>query len=207
MKKQILYSKAGVWIFALFPIIRLIWLGINDGLGANPVEFVERSTGTWTLVFLLLTLTATPFRLVTGEVWLIRLRRLLGLWMFFYACLHIAAYVWLDYGFYWPDIVNDIVKHPFVIVGFGAFMLTIPLAATSNQVMMKRLKSNWKKLHQLIYLIAILAILHFWWLVKKDVTEPLYYSLALACLFAIRLYFKYNRPIGRNKIASNNMLM
>jgi len=86
-------------------------------------------------------------------------------------------------------------------------MLTIPLAATSNQVMMKRLKSNWKKLHQLIYLIAILAILHFWWLVKKDVTEPLYYSLALACLFAIRLYFKYNRPIGRNKIASNNMLM
>ncbi len=195
MQKRIFYSKITIWILAFLPIIRLVWLGAHDDLSANPVEFVERSTGTWTLVFLLLSLAMTPIRLLTGQIWQIQLRRLLGLWMFAYACLHIATYAWLDYGFYWPDIVKDIIKHPYVIVGFSAFVLTIPLAATSNLAMMKRLKGNWKKLHQLVYIIAILAILHFWWLVKKDVTEPFYYAAVLALLLGVRLHFKYFRRI------------
>jgi len=189
-KQQTVYVKAAIWLFALMPLARLIWLGVNEDLGANPVEFVERSTGTWTLVILLTTLSMTPIRLLTGQVWQIQLRRLLGLFMFFYACLHITTYVWLDYSFVWVDITKDIIKHPYVIVGFSAFLLTIPLAATSNSYLIKRLKSNWKKLHQIVYLIAILGVLHFWWLVKKDVTEPIYYAAVLAMLLGVRLYFK-----------------
>ena len=187
--QRIFYAKCLIWIFALMPLLRLVWLGLNDDLTANPVEFVERSTGTWALVFLLLSLSMTPIRLLTKQVWQIQLRRLLGLWMFFYACLHITTYVWLDYGFVWADIVKDIIKHPYVIVGFTAYVLTIPLALTSNSVMIKRLKSKWKTLHQSVYLISILAILHFWWLVKKDVTEPFYYAAALTVLLGIRAYF------------------
>jgi len=189
MKKQnILMIKGVIWLLALLPLARLIWLGYNDDLTANPVEFVERSTGTWALVILLTTLAMTPIRLITGAIWQLQLRRLLGLFMFFYACLHITTYVWLDYSFIWADIVKDIIKHPYVIVGFSAFILTIPLALTSNNAAMRRLKSNWKKLHQLVYLIAILGVLHFWWLVKKDVTEPLYYAVVLALLLGVRLY-------------------
>lgn len=193
-KQQIIYVKALIWILALLPLARLIWLGIHDDLSANPVEFVERSTGTWTLVFLLVTLGMTPIRLLTGMVWQIQLRRMLGLWMFFYVCLHVITYAWLDYSFIWADIFKDIIKHPYVIVGFSAFVLSIPLALTSNNAMMRRLKTKWKKLHQVVYLIAILGVLHFWWLVKKDVTEPFYYAAALAILLAIRLYYKYKKP-------------
>jgi sulfoxide reductase heme-binding subunit YedZ len=189
-KQGILKVKIAIWLMAFMPLFRLIWLGVNDDLGANPVEFVERSTGTWTLVILLVTLSMTPIRLLTGVIWQVQLRRLLGLFMFFYACLHITTYVWLDYSFVWKDIVKDIIKHPYVIVGFSAFVLTIPLAATSNNAMMRRLKSNWKILHKAVYLIAILGVLHFWWLVKKDVTEPLYYAFALAILLGIRVYYK-----------------
>lgn len=192
MKKQhIIAVKALVWLLALLPLARLVWLGLNEDLGANPVEFVERSTGTWTLAILLMTLGMTPIRLMTGIVWQVQLRRLLGLFMFFYACLHITTYVWLDFAFVWADIVKDVAKHPRILVGFTAFVLTIPLATTSNNAMMRRMKSNWKTLHKVVYLIAILGVLHFWWLVKKDVTEPFYYALALAVLLGIRLYYKY----------------
>lgn len=196
--QRIFYAKWIIWVFALLPITRLVWLGINDDLTANPVEFVERSTGTWALVFLLLSLSMTPIRLITKQVWQIQLRRLLGLWMFFYACLHLTTYVWLDYGFMWQDIVKDIIKHPYVIVGFSAYLLTIPLVITSNNTMIKRLKSKWKTLHQSVYLISILAILHFWWLVKKDVTEPFYYASVLVILLGIRVYFflkKVNKQV------------
>ena len=189
-KQKIILIKGAIWLLALLPLARLVWLGFNDDLGANPVEFVERSTGLWALIILLVTLTVTPIRLITGRVWVIQLRRLTGLFMFFYACLHITTYVWLDFGFVWADIIKDIAKHPRILVGFGAFLLAIPLAATSNTYMIKRLKSNWKKLHQAVYLLAILAVVHFLWLVKKDLTEPLYYAVALAILFGIRLYYK-----------------
>ena len=190
-KQQILYIKAMVWALALLPLARLIWLGFNDNLGANPIEFVEHSTGTWALVFLLTTLSMTPIRLLTGQLWQIQLRRLLGLFMFFYACLHITTYVWLDFNFIWDEIVKDVAKHPRILVGFAAFILAIPLAATSNSYMIKRLKTNWKKLHQAVYLIGVFAVVHYLLLVKKDLTEPLYYAAVLAFLLGIRLYFKY----------------
>lgn len=202
--KHIIFFKIAIWVCALLPLARLIWLGFHDDLSANPVEFVERSTGTSALIFLLITLSMTPIRLLTRQVWQIQLRRMLGLWMFFYACLHITTYVWLDYSFLWTDIVKDIIKHPYVIVGFTAFMLTIPLAITSNNFMIKRLKKNWKKLHQVVYLIAILAILHFWWLVKKDVTEPFYYAAVLVILLSIRLYYKYSGNKHLNSKSSSS---
>lgn len=189
-KQKINLVKGAVWLLALLPLVRLVWLGFNEDFGANPIEFVERSTGLWALIILLVTLSLTPIRLITGRVWVIQLRRLTGLFMFFYACLHITTYVWLDFGFVWADIIKDIAKHPRILVGFGAFLLAIPLAATSNSYMIKRLKTNWKKLHQVVYLLAILAVVHFLWLVKKDVTEPLYYAVALAILFSIRIYYK-----------------
>lgn len=185
--------KGLVWLLALMPITRLVWLGFNDDLGANPVEFIEHSTGTWALVFLLASLSMTPIRLLTNQVWQIQLRRLLGLWMFFYATLHFIAYIWLDFGFLMDDIYKDVIKHPRILVGFIAFALTIPLAATSNQYMMKKLKSKWKKLHQSVYLIAILAVLHYLWLVKKDITEPFYYTVVLVILLGIRIYFYYKK--------------
>ena len=190
-KQKIIYIKAVVWLLALLPLARLVWLGFNDNLGANPIEFVEHSTGTWALVFLLASLSMTPIRLLTGQLWQIQLRRVLGLFMFFYACLHITTYVWLDFNFIWDEIFKDVAKHPRILVGFAAFVLTIPLAVTSNSYMIKRLKTNWKKLHRAVYLIGILAVLHFVLLVKKDLTEPLYYAVVLAILFGIRLYFKY----------------
>ena len=196
-KQNILYAKAIIWLIALLPFARLVYLGFNDDLGANPIEFVEHSTGTWALVALLVTLAMTPIRLITGQVWQIQLRRMLGLFMFFYACLHIITYVWLDFAFIWQDITKDIVKHPRILVGFAAFVLTIPLAATSNSYMIKRLKTNWKKLHQSVYLIAILVVLHYLLLVKKDVTEPLYYALVLIMLLGIRVYFKYKLKLSK----------
>ena len=196
-KQNILYAKVVLWLLALLPFVRLVYLGFNDNLGANPIEFVEHSTGTWALVALLVTLAMTPIRLLTGQVWQIQLRRLLGLFMFFYACLHIITYVWLDFAFIWQDITKDIVKHPRILVGFAAFILTIPLAATSNSYMIKRLKTNWKKLHQSVYLIAIFVVLHYLLLVKKDVTEPLYYAVALFILLGIRVYFKYKPKLSK----------
>ena len=196
-KQNILYAKVVLWLLALLPFVRLVYLGFNDNLGANPIEFVEHSTGTWALVALLVTLAMTPIRLLTRQVWQIQLRRLLGLFMFFYACLHIITYVWLDFAFIWQDITKDIVKHPRILVGFAAFILTIPLAATSNSYMIKRLKTNWKKLHQSVYLIAIFVVLHYLLLVKKDVTEPLYYAVALFILLGIRVYFKYKPKLSK----------
>lgn len=179
--------KTMIWIAASVPLLRLFLLGMTDGLGANPVEFIERSSGTWALVFLLLSLTITPLKQITQLAWLIAVRRLLGLWMFAYACLHVLAYLWLDYSFDWQAIGKDIIKHPFVLVGAAAFLLTIPLAFTSNQRAIKVLKKRWKQLHQLVYVIAVLALLHFWWLVKKDVTEPVIYTMVFAVLLVPRV--------------------
>lgn len=185
-KTCIRWLKAMIWLSALVPVLRLVYLGVSDGLGANPVEFIERSTGTWALVFLLVSLSITPLRQLTQQAWLIAVRRLLGLWMFAYACLHVTSYLWLDYQFDWADIVKDIIKHPYVLVGAAALLLTVPLAATSNQRAIRMLKQRWKSLHKLVYVIAILALLHFWWLVKKDVTEPVIYSVVFALLIVLR---------------------
>jgi sulfoxide reductase heme-binding subunit YedZ len=192
-KKQISGIKVLAFIFCLVPLTRILWLGIADNLSANPIEFIERSTGFWALFILLATLTLTPIRLLTGRAWQIQLRRMLGLFMFFYVCLHIITYVWLDFAFDWAAITKDIAKHPRILVGFAAFILSVPLAFTSTSAMMKRLGGRWKQLHQSVYFIAVLAIVHFWWLVKKDIREPLLYACILTVLLGIRIYYKYQK--------------
>lgn len=171
----------------LLPLVRLLVLGASGGLGANPIEFITRSTGTWTLVGLLLTLSITPLRRLSGRADLIRYRRMLGLFSFFYACLHFVTYIWLDQFFDPAAIVRDIVKRPFITVGFSAFVLLVPLAATSTHAMMRRLGRRWQRLHRLVYVIALLGVIHYLWLVKKDLTEPLIYGGVLLLLLAMRM--------------------
>lgn len=188
--QQIKRIKATVFLLALLPLVRLVVLGFMDNLGANPVEFVIRSNGTWALTFLMITLAITPLRKITGLNWLVALRRLLGLYAFFYAVLHFLSYVWLDQWFDWASITKDVAKHRYVLVGFAAFLCLIPLAATSNNAMMRRLGGNWQKLHRLVYPIAILGVTHYWWLVKKDLTQPIVYAMVLALLLACRAVFR-----------------
>jgi sulfoxide reductase heme-binding subunit YedZ len=125
---------------------------------------------------------------------------MLGLYMFFYACMHIATYLWLDFSFDLTAIIKDISKHPRILVGFAAFVLSIPLAVTSNNLMMKRLRNRWKQLHQIVYLISILVVLHFWLLVKKDIREPLLYGLVLFALLGIRMFYKFVKAKPTNQI-------
>jgi sulfoxide reductase heme-binding subunit YedZ len=184
MSKQLI--KPIIFILCLLPLTALIAQFFINSLGANPIEEITHQTGDWTLRFLLLTLTATPLRRITGWNWLIRIRRMLGLFAFFYASLHLITYFWLDQFFDWPEIWLDILDRPFVTVGMLGFILLLPLAATSTNAMMKRLGKNWKKLHRLAYVIPALGVIHFWWLVKADVLEPLIYGLLLAVLLAVR---------------------
>lgn len=188
--EHIKWIKAALFIACLVPLGHLVWLGFRQRLGANPVEFITHSSGWWALAFLLITLCVTPLRKLAGWPWLLRLRRMLGLYAFFYACLHFLTYVWLDQSFVWKDIVKDIGKRPFILVGFSAFVLLLPLAVTSTNAMVRRLGARrWQWLHRLIYLIAILGVVHFWWLVKKDISEPLTFGIVLGALFIIRMLF------------------
>ena len=182
-------SKGCAWILGicLLPLLRLVVLGGSGGLGGNPIEFITRSTGIWTLAGLLLTLTVTPLRRLTGRAGLVRYRRMLGLFTFFYAGLHFVTYIGLDQFFDPAAIARDIIKRPFITVGFAAFVLLIPLALTSTHAMMRRLGRRWQLLHRMIDLIALLGVIHFLWLVKKDLSEPLIYAAVLALLFIARL--------------------
>jgi len=186
LKLNQIYIKRFIFILSLWPILSI---GINtfqNNLGANPVEFIERHFGKWTLIFLCLTLSMTPLRKITHINQWILYRRMLGLFTFFYASIHLLCYIGVDYQFAWVDIKNDIIKHRYVLVGFLGWLLLLPLAITSSDNMMRKLKSNWKKIHRLIYLIAILGVLHFVWLVKKDITEPLIYAVIIFVLLILR---------------------
>lgn len=182
------WLKPALFLFCLVPLARCGWI-VGSGLAVNPVEFITHSTGTWTLSLLLITLAVTPLRRLSGWNPLIRLRRMLGLFAFFYACLHFLTYLWLDQFFDWRHIAHDIGKRPFVTVGFAAFVLLFPLALTSTDRMLKRLKKNWGRLHRLVYPIAVLGVVHYWWLVKKDVTQPLLYAAALTLLLGLRVWW------------------
>ena len=188
---QVKQIKRLIFLVCLIPLMRLFWLGFQEDLGANPVEFIEHSTGYWALFILLATLALTPIRLITKTAWVMQLRRMLGLFMFFYACLHLVIYIVLDYSLLWDEIYLDIVEHPYIIVGLLAFVLSIPLAVTSTNKMIKRLGKRWKTLHKSVYLVAVLGVVHFWWLVKKDIREPLLFAVVLALLFGVRWF--YNR--------------
>ena len=182
--------KPFLFMVCLVPFIALVIGAVNNTLGANPVEIMTHETGEWTLRLLLVTLAITPLRRLSGKSWLIKLRRMLGLYTFFYACLHFITYIWLDQYFDWMEIIRDIPKRPFITVGFAAFVLLIPLAVTSNNKMMRRLKKNWIKLHKLVYVIAVLGVLHFLWLVKADTLEPLIYASILLILLGYRAYYQ-----------------
>jgi len=183
--------KALLFGACLLPLAYYAWGAWQDTLGANPIEVVTRGLGDWTLRFLLITLTVTPLRRFTGWHWLVRLRRMLGLFTFFYACLHLTTYLWLDQFFDWPAIAKDILKRPFITVGMSAFALLVPLAATSSNAMVRRLGGRrWQALHRAVYAIAILAVTHFWWMVKKDITEPAIYAVVLAALLGLRMWWR-----------------
>ena len=175
-------------VLALAPAAWLLAQALNNELGADPVAALTHGTGEWALRLLLLSLAMTPLRLLLKQSWPVRFRRLIGLYAFFYASLHFAIYLFLDLGSYWSQIGADIIKRPFITVGFIAWLLLLPLAITSNRWMMRRLKKNWQKLHKLAYVIAVLAVLHFWWLVKSDVREPLVYALILILLLGVRVF-------------------
>lgn len=181
------WLKPLVFIACLLPLAWLIWQGVNDDLGANPIETITHRTGLLTLQLLLLTLTVTPLRNLSGWHALLRLRRMLGLFAFFYACLHFLTYLWLDQFFEVAGIIDDVAERPFITVGFTAFVLLIPLAATSTNAMMRRLGRRWQPLHRLVYGIAILGVVHFVWVVKADTREPLIYALLLTLLLSFRL--------------------
>ncbi|PXX45991.1 MULTISPECIES: sulfite oxidase heme-binding subunit YedZ [Aquitalea] len=183
------WLKISVFMLCLLPLARAAWI-VLSGMAVNPVEFITRSTGTWTLSFLLITLAISPLRQLSGWSWPLRLRRMLGLYAFFYGCLHFTTYVWLDQFFDWPGMLHDIAKRPFITVGFAAMLLMTPLAITSTQGWMKRLKRNWGRLHRLVYPVALLGVLHYWWLVKKDLTQPMLYASVLAVLLGWRLLRK-----------------
>jgi sulfoxide reductase heme-binding subunit YedZ len=180
--------KPILFIVSLVPFIALVIGAVNNTLGTNPVETMTHETGEWTLRFLLITLMITPLRRLTGNNWLIRLRRMSGLFAFFYACLHFLTYIWFDQYFDWMEIAMDIPKRPFITVGFTAFVLLIPLAATSTNSMMRRLKKNWSRLHKLIYVVAVLGVLHFLWAVKADTLEPMIYAVILLVLLGYRAF-------------------
>jgi methionine sulfoxide reductase heme-binding subunit len=182
--------KIALFVLALLPLTRLL-VGVPlDWLGANPIELITRSTGTWTLVFLLTTLGITPLRRLTKLSWLPQMRRMLGLFAFFYGTLHLTTYLWLDQFFDVLTIVKDIVKRPFITIGFIAYVLMIPLAVTSTNAMARRLGGRrWRQLHRLVYVLAVCAVVHYWWLVKLDLTQPVLYALVLAVLLAIRVYW------------------
>jgi len=178
--------KPVVFALSLVPFSLLVYAAVTDDLGANPVEKLTHQTGLWGLYFLLITLSITPLKNLTGLTWPVSLRRMLGLYAFFYACLHLTVYFWLDQSFIWQGIVEDILKRPYITMGLAAWILLLPLAITSNQFSMRLLKKNWKRLHRLVYIAALLVVVHFIWLVKADYAEPFTYLGILLALLLMR---------------------
>jgi sulfoxide reductase heme-binding subunit YedZ len=182
------WTKVIVFILSLVPLALLVWNTLHNNLGANPVEALQHSTGDWTLRFLVFTLCITPFRKMLNLPELIRFRRMLGLFAFFYVCLHFFTYLGPDQNFSLSSMLKDVVKRPFITLGFVAFVLLIPLALTSTARMIRRLGGKrWQQLHRLVYLCASLGVIHYYWLVKSDVRKPLFYGVVVALLLLWRI--------------------
>ncbi|WP_312514370.1 protein-methionine-sulfoxide reductase heme-binding subunit MsrQ [Massilia sp.] len=187
--KQVGWVKAAIFVLGLLPFARLVW-GTASGAFTDPLAAITQGSGEWALYFLCITLAVTPLRHFTGWNWVVRLRRMLGLFTFFYALVHFIAFLWFDHFFDVGEMLRDVVKRPFILVGFIAFVLLIPLAATSTNGMIKRLGGKrWQWLHRLIYLIAPLAILHFWWMKagKNDFAQPILFGIIVAVLLGLRV--------------------
>ena len=183
-----LAGKVTLFVLLAVPFAALAVAAFSDQLGANPVEKLTHETGEWALRITLLTLAITPLRRLLGWTWLVRQRRMVGLYAFFYATLHFMTYMWLDQFFDWDAIVEDVIKRPYITFGFAAIVLMLPLAVTSPRAMVRRLGGpRWRRLHRLVYPMAILCVLHYLWLVKADYREPLIYSAILAVLLLTRV--------------------
>lgn len=192
--------KGVFFAVSLLPFARLVWLTFTDGLGANPVEFLTRSSGTWTLVFLCIALAVTPLRRWSGWNWLARTRRMFGLFAFFYAACHFTTYLWFDQGFDVDAMLKDVLKRPFITAGFAAFVLLVPLAATSFDAAARWLGGlRWRRLHQSVYLIGPIGVLHYWWhkAGKNDLFQPRIYAAVVALLLLVRVYYAWRSRAGR----------
>ena len=188
------------WVFAacLIPLVLLLWRGFTGGLTANPIEDITHRTGDWTLRFLLIALAITPLRRLTGWAALASFRRMLGLFAFFYVLLHFSTYLVLDFFFAFDLIFDDIVERRYITAGFTGFLLLIPLALTSTKRMIRRLGgARWKRLHRLVYVAAIAGVVHYFWLVKIDIREPLIYAAVLAVLLGVRVWFRFTHKRSR----------
>lgn len=199
------YLRIGVFLVSLVPLARLVFHALTDGLGANPIEEMTHRTGWWTLTFLMLTLSVTPARQLTGWGALIKLRRMLGLFAFFYATIHFSIYVGIDQFFGWQYIIADIMDRPYITVGFTGFVLLIPMAVTSTKKMVKRLGGKrWQALHRAVYIAAALGVLHFLWLVKADIREPAIFAGVLVTLLGYRVATERLRRFRLRRTRSEN---
>lgn len=199
-RDKIRWLKIIIWFGALSHLAYLVGGLFSWSLGPNPVEVITHQTGEWALRFLVASLMISPLRKLFHWSSLIRLRRLLGLWSFTYVLLHFLTLIVFDHFFSWQSILADIVERPYITVGFAAFVLMLPLAITSLKFFIKKLGKNWVRLHQLVYGVAVLAVIHYWWLVKADILEPLIYGLVLALLLGVRCYWflqKKALPYGK----------
>jgi methionine sulfoxide reductase heme-binding subunit len=186
------FAKLVLFVNALVPLVLLLWDLAHKNVGANPLEFVTHTTGMLTLVFLILTLAVTPLRKIFAVNSLVKFRRMLGLFAFFYGVLHLLTYVWFDRLFNLLSVGQDVVRRPFILVGMTAFVLMIPLAITSTNTMVKRLGGKrWARLHRLVYVAALAGVLHYWMLVKSDIRLPLTFGFVVALLLAHRIFVKY----------------
>ena len=193
--KDTRFTKLLIFVNSLVPLTLLLWDVYRKRVGANPLEFATRTTGMLTLVFLLLSLAVTPARQITRANWLIKFRRMIGLFAFFYGFLHLMTYVAFDRFFHLTTIPGDVIKRPFITIGMAAFFLMVPLAITSTNKMVKRLGGKtWSRLHRLVYLAGVGGVLHFWMLVKSDTRLPLTFAFVLALLLGYRLLVKYSPP-------------
>jgi methionine sulfoxide reductase heme-binding subunit len=191
------WVKVALFVLGLLPLARLVAGYPLGWLGTNPLEVVTRSTGTWTLVSLLITLSITPLRKWFNAPWLVQLRRMCGLFAYFYCCLHLTTYVWFDQFFDWSEIWKDVMKRRFITVGFAAFVLMTPLAFTSWNGAIKRMGArNWQRLHKAVYLIASCGVVHYYWLVKRDITQPVLFGLVLATLLGVRVVWAARKRAG-----------
>lgn len=190
--------KALAHALALLPLALLVRGVVLDSLGADPVAEITHATGTWALRLILLGLALTPLRRFSGQAWPIRFRRLVGLYAFFYACLHLATWLVLDLGGFWTQVFDDLVKRPYIMLGFAAWLCLLPLAITSTRGWMRRLGRRWGQLHKLVYGAGVLAVAHYLWLVKADLREPLVYAAILGVLLGLRGYWRWRgrKPQG-----------
>ena len=195
---MIKYSKTFIFFLCLWPLGIIISDIYYDALGAEPVKKIMNHFGEWTLIFICLTLAMSPLKRFTSLAFWTKFRRMLGLFVFFYATIHLLTYIGLDYRFDWQPILNDVLKKKFIFIGFSAWLLLIPLAATSSQKMINLLKHNWKKLHKIVYIIAIFGALHYIWLSKTIFFKPLIYTIIISILLLARIRFKNFRKIKLN---------